>query len=52
MLVHHEGKDDLMGAQEGDERQCGLGKSGVVGGGAEQMLSIIADLAQGSSSPC
>lgn len=32
VLVHHEGKDDLMGPQQGDECQCGLGKSG---GGAE-----------------
>lgn len=27
MLVHHKGKDDLMGPQQGDERQGGLGKS-------------------------
>lgn len=28
MFIHHKGKDDLMGPQEGDERQSGLGKSG------------------------
>lgn len=28
MFIHHKGKDDLMGPQEGNERQGGLGKSG------------------------
>ena len=33
MLVHHEGEDDLMRPQQGDECQCGLGEPGGVGQG-------------------